>query len=81
MKDFLSKKSKHLSKMQAKSQTAIDMVTRTIAKLRAANEMMACDRDEMTAYAADIAAKQVELADAMAKNDRIIENFSRLIEA
>ena len=80
MKDFLCAKSKHLSKMQAKSQAAIDMVTRTISRLRAANELMACDRDEMASYAAEIAAKQSELADAMAKNNRIIDNFSRLIE-
>lgn len=78
--DFLQVKNRQLSRLRKKSGKALDMVTRTIDGLQAANDQIASTMAEIEDYREMLAAKQTELDGVMQKNSRIVANFKALIE-
>lgn len=79
-KDFLTAQTKKLSKLQRKSQSALDLVTRTIDGLKSANDRIASTMEDIRVYQAMLAEKESQLDGVMKRNERIVDNFSKLIE-
>lgn len=79
-KDFLAVQTKKLGDLQRKSQSALDLVTSTINGLKSANEEIASTMAEIRDYQAMLSEKESQLDGVMKKNERIVDNFSKLIE-
>ena len=80
MNDFLMRETARLMRLQSKSASALDLVTRTINKLRENNQAIEESKDRIAEYQDCLSAATQELTELQTKNTRIIENFSRLIE-
>ena len=80
MNDFLMRETARLMRLQSKSASALDLVTRTINKLRENNQAIEESKDRIAEYQDCLTAASQELTELQTKNTRIIENFSRLIE-
>lgn len=80
MNDFLKQETTRLQRLQSESQSALDLVTWTINRLKAANEQIGEAQARISAYQADLDNQSKSLTALSQKNTRIIENFNRLIE-
>ena len=80
MNDFLMRETARLMRLQSKSASALDLVTRTISKLRENNRAIEESKDRIAEYQDCLTAATQELTELQTKNTRIIENFSRLSE-
>lgn len=80
MNDFLKQETTRLQRLQSESQSALDLVTRTINRLKAANEQIGEAQARISSYQADLENQSKSLTALAQKNTRVIENFSRLIE-
>lgn len=80
MKDFLARETAKLLTLQSQSQSALNLVTRTIDQLADANTKIEESKARITEYLECLNAQTKALDDLEQKNHRIIENFSRLIE-
>ncbi len=78
--DFLRAKTRQLDHLRKKSGKALDMVTRTIDGLQAANEQIDATMAEIDSYHEMLAAKQTELDCIRQRNSHIVQNFKALIE-
>lgn len=79
-KDFLTVQTKKLGDLQRKSQSALDLVTSTINGLKSANAEIASTMADIREYQAMLSEKESQLDGVMKKNERIVDNFSKLIE-
>ena len=80
MNDFLTYEIRRLQRLEVKSANALNLVTRTISKLKASNEQIAQSKGRIAEYIAGLESQSQALSSLESKNTRIIENFSRLIE-
>ena len=80
MIDFLKQETAKLQRLQSESQSALDLVTRTIDRLKNANEQIGEAQARISAYQADLENQSKSLTALSQKNTRIIANFNRLIE-
>ena len=80
MTDFLSREIRKLQRLEVKSAHALDLVTRTIDRLKASNERIAQSKARIAEYTEELEAQKQAMLALENKNTRIIENFSRLIE-
>lgn len=71
---------KKLGDLQRKSQSALDLVTSTINGLKSANDEIASTMAGIRDYRAMLDEKESQLDEVMKKNERIVDNFSKLIE-
>lgn len=78
-RDVLKQKQKELDTYVGQSNIAISIVTNTITTLDAINESIDEKVREIDEYTAGLTATKTGLADAKAKNERIIKNFSTLL--
>lgn len=79
-KDFLAVQTKKLGDLQHKSQSALDLVTSTINGLKSANEEIASTMADIREYQAMLSEKESQLDGVKKRNERIVDNFSKLIE-
>lgn len=80
MKDFLARETAGLLSLQSQSQSALNLVTRTVNQLAEANKKIEESKARIAEYQECLNAQNSALDDLEQKNARIIENFKRLIE-
>ena len=73
-------RTKTLSKLQARSAAAIDLVTRTIERLKDTNAAISDEVANTQSAIEHLHEHETELRVLSAKNTNIINNFTRLIE-
>ncbi len=78
--DVLSQKRAELDTYVSQSDSAISMVTSTVAQLGSINENIESKIKEIDEYQAELGATRDGLADAKAKNERVIQNFNALLK-
>lgn len=79
-KDVLTAKRERLAVHTAQFESAVSLVTSTIDKLRAINEEINGEIQQIEDYQAELSMTRQNLDEAKGKNDRIIKNFSALLE-
>lgn len=77
--DIIDQKKLELNTYVAQYNNAISIVTSTIEDLGTISQRMADKIGEIEAYQRDLDATKAGLAEAKAKNDRVMENFKRLV--
>lgn len=77
--DIIDQKKLELDTYVAQYNSAISIVTSTIEDLGTISQRMADKIGEIEAYQRDLDATKAGLAEAKAKNDRVMENFKRLV--
>ena len=77
--DVLAQKKAELNTYVAQFEGAISMVTSTIDSLGAINENINAKIREIDDYEAELAKTKEGLAGAKSKNERVIKNFSALL--
>ena len=77
--DIIDQKRLELNTYVAQYNSAISLITGTIDSLGSISQNMADKIGEIAAYQRDLDATKAGLAEAKAKNDRVMENFKRLV--
>lgn len=77
--DVFAQKKAELNTYVAQFEDAISMVTSTIDSLGAINDNINAKIREIDDYEAELAKTKEGLADAKSKNERVIKNFSALL--
>lgn len=77
--DILDQKKKELDTYVAQFNNAVSTITGTIENLGIISQHMADKIDEIEAYQMELDATKEGLFRAKEKNDRVMENFKRLV--
>lgn len=78
-KDILDQKKRELNTYAARFDNAVSTITGTIEDLGVISQQMADTIDEIEAYQMELDATKEGLFRAKEKNDRVMENFKRLV--
>jgi len=77
--DILAQKKNRLDQYNAQFDRAVSLVTSTIDELGRISQNISETMSEIDAYEKELAATKSGLADAKAKNDKVISNFKSLL--
>lgn len=78
-KDILDQKKRELNTYATRFNNAVSTITGTIEDLGVISQQMADTIDEIEAYQMELDATKEGLFRAKEKNDRVMENFKRLV--
>lgn len=78
-KDVVQQKERKLTKLQAKSNSAIQMVQSTIGYLEAVNSEIQSTQTEIDTYMSRLEETRSGLASTFDKNQKIMQNFKQLL--
>lgn len=77
--DVLLRKKRELESCAAQYESAVSIVTSTVARLRRLGEDLTSKIDELDRYEEDLKATREDLRAMKAKNDKVASNFSALL--
>lgn len=78
-KDILDQKKRELNTYATRFNNAVSTITGTIEDLGVISQQMADTIDEIESYQMELDATKEGLSRAKEKNDRVMENFKRLV--
>jgi prefoldin subunit 5 len=77
--DILAVKTKEYEIAAQEAENAVSMVTTAMNRLKAANQKMQSNMEDIEAYCASMMAVHAQLGKSRAHNEAVISNFSKLL--
>lgn len=77
--DYLAIKTKEYETASKEAENAVSMVTTAMNRMKAANQKMKSNMEDIEAYCASMMAVHSQLEKSRAHNEAVIANFSKLL--